>query len=151
MTQVSLVTSIARKFRAYLNCDSYHSPNPEWKERHAGHIEELVDKYLPHGSGFDSGTTFDFVASKPNRLVFFTSYHHMDDSGCYDGWTYHNVIITPDLQSGFNLRVTGRDKRDIKDYIGETFYDYLNIMVDEHEREAAYSLDKMNEKTVTTS
>ena len=135
MTQVSLITSIARKFTAYQNC--IKTENTEWLATHAGHIEELVDKYLPHGSGFDSGTTFDFVASKPNRLVFFTSYHHMNDGGYYDGWTYHNVVVTPDLVSGFDLRVTGRDKRDIKDYIGEFFYAYLNLMVDEYKIEAA--------------
>ncbi len=145
MSQEMLITSLARKFGAYKNCEE--TKNTEWLARHAETIMELVDKYLPHGSGFDSGTTFEFVASKPNRLVFTTSYHHMDDSGGYCGWTYHDVIVTPDLQSGFNLRVTGLNKRDIKDYIGEYFYNCLSHTVDEYEREAAYNLEKMNEKS----
>ena len=145
MAQEMLITSLARKFGAYKNCEE--SENTEWRRRHTETIVELVDKYLPHGSGFDSGTTFEFPASKPNRLVFTTSYHHMDDFGGYCGWTYHNIIVTPDLQSGFNLRVTGLNKRDIKDYIAETFYECLSREIDEYEREAAYSLDKMNEKS----
>ena len=46
----------------------------------------------------------------------------MDAGGGYDGWTEHSVIVTPDLATGFDLKVTGRDKRDIKEYLGELFY-----------------------------
>jgi len=144
MSQEMLITSLARKFGAYKNCEE--NGNTEWLNRHAETIVELVDKYLPHGSGFDRGTNLEFAASKPNRLVFYTEFHHMNDFGGYCGWSYHNVVVTPDLQSGFNLRVTGQDRRHIKEYIAETFYECLSQLVDEYERQAAYNLERMNEK-----
>jgi hypothetical protein len=45
----------------------------------------------------------------------------MNDGGFYDGWTDHSVIVTPSLVEGFNLRVTGRNRKDIKEYIAEQF------------------------------
>jgi hypothetical protein len=45
----------------------------------------------------------------------------MNDGGYYDDWTSHDVIVTGSLVSGFNLRVGGRDKRQIKDCIAEMF------------------------------
>lgn len=95
--------------------------NTEWVERHAERIARVVSEYLPSGSGFDSGTTLDLDVSKPDRLVFRTAFHHMNEGGYYDGWTDHNVIVTPSLAFGFNLRITGRDRNEIKDYIAETF------------------------------
>jgi hypothetical protein len=89
----------------------------------------LVKDYLPSGSGFDAGTTLDEGASSPDKLVFDTSFHHMDEHGGYDGWTEHKVIVTPSLAHGCDLRVTGRDRNDIKSYIGETFAHALDTEV----------------------
>jgi hypothetical protein len=94
--------------------------NP-WAERHEQRIINLVSEYMPSGSGFDNGTTLDLESSNGNKLVFTTSYHHMNDVGMYDGWTEHAVIVKPDLQFGFELRISGRDRNDIKDYIAEVF------------------------------
>jgi len=94
--------------------------NP-WAEKHEARIISLVSEYMPSGSGFDSGTTLDLAASTGNKLAFDTYYHHMNDVGFYDGWTEHTVIVKPDLQFGFALRITGRDRNDIKDYIAEAF------------------------------
>ena len=80
----------------------------------------------PSGSGFDAGTTLNEEKSTQNRLVFDTAFHHMDDHGGYDGWTEHQVIVTPDLIVGFDVRVTGKNKRDIKDYIGDVFRAWLD-------------------------
>ncbi len=85
-------------------------------------IETLCRDYLPSGSGFDNGTELDADRSTSGRLVFNVGFHHMDSNGFYDGWTHHSVIVTPSLVSGYDLRVTGRNKRDIKDYIAETFH-----------------------------
>ena len=120
---------IANKFQAFLNC--VKSGNLEWKDKHSDAIEEIVKDEFPSGSGFDAGTTFNFDESKPERLVFDTSFHHMNDGGYYDGWTEHKVIVTPSLVTGFDLRVTGKDKRDIKDYIGECFHQCLNAEISE--------------------
>ena len=51
--------------------------------------------------------------------MLYTHFHHMNDGGFYDGWTEHSVVVTPSLVYGFDTRITGRDRNDIKNYIGE--------------------------------
>jgi len=106
------------------------SGNSLWIERWTERIENIVRNELPSGSGFDSGTTLNFEKSTPNKLVFDTSFHHMNDVGIYDGWTEHSVIVTPDLSVGFDLRVTGRDRNEIKDYIADTFAYHLRYEIE---------------------
>lgn len=92
---------------------------PEVRERAEERLENALSEF-PSGSGFDHGTKL-LDASTPDRLVFQADFHHMDDLGGYCGWSEHKVIVTPSLAHEFNLRVTGRDKRGIKEYIAETF------------------------------
>lgn len=87
-------------------------------------LESYVHKNCLSGSGFDDGTRLS-ATSTSKRLVFTTAFHHMDENGGYDGWTEHRVIVTPTFQ-GFDIRVTGRDRNGIKDYIGETFHHWLS-------------------------
>lgn len=94
------------------------------------HILMRVHQYMPSGSGFDNGTTLDLTRSNANRLVFFTAFHHMDEHGGYDGWTDHEVWVSPDLCFDFTLRVTGRDRNQIKDLIHENFNHVLLTNVD---------------------
>jgi hypothetical protein len=76
---------------------------------------------MPHGSGFDNGTSLDVDASSDTKIVFTTAFHHMNEGGFYDGWTQHSIIVTPNLAIEFNLKVTGRNRNGIKDYIAECF------------------------------
>ena len=92
-----------------------------WVDRHEDTIESLVKDFMPSGSGFDSGTKLDLDASHADKLVFTTSYHHMNEAGYYDGWTEHTVTVTPSLQHRYNLRISGRNRNDIKDYMRQTF------------------------------
>jgi len=87
-------------------------------------VDKIVRDYLPHGSGFDNGTKLDWDKSNHNKLVFTTAFHHMDINGYYSGWTEHEVIITPDLMFGFNVKVTGKNRNDIKEYIHSCFSDF---------------------------
>lgn len=105
-----------------------------WFNRHKEAAERVVKNYLPRGSGFDSGAILDFDKSNSERLVLLTSFHHMNDSGMYDGWTDHAVIVTPSLAHGFTLRVTGKDRRGIKEYIAETFGLSLEQEVEEYSK-----------------
>lgn len=123
-----LYEHIALKLHAAYNCS--RANNKLWMYRHLKAIDELVRDHLPSGSGFDSGTKFD-DSSTPNRLVFNTSFHHMDDSGGYNGWTEHQVIVNTSLAFGFELRITGRNRNDIKDYIHEVFQQALSSYVDD--------------------
>lgn len=121
-----LVRQFAAAFIAMGNCEK--SGNLEWRAIWESALDSLAADHLPSGSGFDSGSRFVADESRPDRLIFATSFHHMNDSGFYDGWTEHRVIVTPEF-AGFDLKVTGRDKRGIKEYIGDSFYAALSESV----------------------
>lgn len=123
-----LYRKLAQSLAARENCAK--SGNVEWFDRHAETIQQLIENHMPSGSGFDNGPGFDWEASNPNKLVFHTSFHHMDDDGMYDGWTDHTVTIVPSLAYGFEIRVSGRDRNKIKDYIAECFNSALEQMID---------------------
>ena len=93
--------------------------NDEWAPKSRDKVSALAEHFLPHGCGFDAGTHVDWKRSKVNRIVLDTQFHHINDGGFYDGWTEHSVVVTPSLAYGFEMRITGRDRNDIKNYIGE--------------------------------
>ena len=113
---------IASLLTAIANCEN--SGNMEWKERHETALDSII-RNGPSGSGFDNGTKLD-DESTSERLVFSTAFHHMDEHGCYDGWTDHSVIVKASLAFGIRIIVTGRNRRGIKEYIGEVFHYWLN-------------------------
>lgn len=134
---MKLYQQFAQTWQARENCEtgsateSMRANRAEWQQRHTDRAIELVKQHMPSGSGFDNGTTLDFGATRPNRIVFNTAFHHMDEHGSYCGWTEHQVIVTPSLVYGFELRVTGRDRRNIKDFIADTFQTALNSEISE--------------------
>lgn len=96
----------------------------------------LTREHLPSGSGFDNGTHLllpDDLKVKSGRavdkLVFNTSYHHMNDQGMYTCWTNHSVIVQPDW-SGLLIQITGRDTNGIKEYMQDVFHSALNKIVE---------------------
>jgi len=101
--------------------------NKEWEDKH-GDILDSIEKILPRGSGIDSGTTIDREKTTRSKIVLNTSYHHMDTNGYYDGWTEHTVIVTPSFD-GIDIRITGRNRNDIKDYLHEIFDHALSQQV----------------------
>lgn len=80
-----------------------------------------LEKRLPYGSGFDNGSHVDLEKSTGEKIIITTDFHHMDENGYYDGWTEHKIIVTASLQWGFKIKVTGKDRNGIKDYIAEQF------------------------------
>ena len=117
-----LYATFASLVQARLNCIASH--NDEWREKHSERIADLLDE-MPSGSGIDCGTKIDLDASTADKLVFDVAYHHMNDGGMYDGWTEHMVIVTPSLACGFTLRITGRDRNGIKEYLRDVYSDAL--------------------------
>ena len=127
-TMTTVIKQIAVSLQAMLNCEK--SDNEDWRQIHESNIEKIVDKYLPSGSGFDSGTQFDFDKSSPEKLVFNTSYHHMKDTG-YCMWTNHKVTVTASLLFGFDVKITkGKADENDMDYYHDTFQSALNQTVD---------------------
>lgn len=99
-----------------------------WYMAHRKSIETLVKEHCASGSGFDNGTHLDFDDSKPNKLVFYTSFHHMTE-GTYDGWTQYRVIIKPAF-TGVDMTIMGKDRNDVKDLIYSRFHSDLMREVD---------------------
>lgn len=93
-------------------------------QRASAYLTKLAT-LLPSGSGIDSGTSI--VSIDARCVILSTSFHHMNDSGFYDGWTHHKIKITPTLSDsrGFDLKITGRDRNDIKAYLYDVYFDAL--------------------------
>ncbi len=113
---------ISSLLAAIANCKKHG--NTEWLARHTERLARQLE-HMPNGNGFDSGTQLDTVRSTPERLVFTTAFHHMDENGCYDGWTDHTVTVRASLLCGLQLTIWGRDRNGIKDYIHEAFVQAL--------------------------
>lgn len=136
-----LYREIASTLDAYLRCaetlnEESHKPGSvhptmlelrkEWHAKHAERIYDLVREHMPRGSGVDEGVKIDLWAmTNPERLVFSLSYHHMNGHGFYDGWSDHSVIVKPSLIHEIDVRITGQNRNDIKEYLTELFTNAL--------------------------
>lgn len=103
-------------------CD--RTNNQHWAPKVQDFIDEVMGT-APSGSGIDCGTELLEDECSPTKLVFNMSFHHMNEPGYYDGWSEHQVIIKPTF-GGFDMRITGRDRNDIKDYLGEVYDCWLH-------------------------
>jgi hypothetical protein len=110
---------LANLIEARNNCIDHGKS--EWKDNHTDRILDLVKEHMPSGSGFDSGTTIDLDASTAEKIVFHTSFHHMNEDGFYDGWTEHKVTVRPSLGRLINIRISGIDRNMIKEYMDDEF------------------------------
>ncbi|KFG99075.1 hypothetical protein GQ56_0101060 [Burkholderia paludis] len=125
-TTTPLYAAIASTLATIERCKSARSPVlPTHKVR----LGKLLDM-LPSGSGLDSGTQLLEDECKSNKLVFQADFHHMNRHGMYDGWSEHHVIVTPSLDTGAVIRITGRNRNSIKAYLHDVFHHALFQEVD---------------------
>ena len=120
---------LAQKLDARLRC--LEKGNTEWFAHHEVAILDIMRDTAPSGSGIDNGTSIDLDRSTGDRLVFELDYHHMNQDGYYDGWTAHTLTVKPSLMFGIDLRITGRDRNDIKDYLYDVYRDWLTTEVED--------------------
>lgn len=113
-----LFRSIVSTLNAIANCRK--SGDAQWIDNHEADLD-WMEKQLPSGSGIDCGCKIDREKSTDNRLVVTFSFHHMDENGMYCGWSDYKCIVTPSLQFDHSIRITGRDRNGLKDYLHETF------------------------------
>jgi hypothetical protein len=118
---ISVYKKIAQALTVINNPDAMD----KYIEQEYLNLEWIQENVLPSGSGFDSGCKIDHIKSTPNKIVIRCDYHHMNENGYYDGWTYHEVIIKPCLAYDHDMKITGRDKRDIKNYILDVIYEAI--------------------------
>ena len=95
-------------------------------------MAEIWDNYilsecakLPSGSGIDNGMELIREECEKDKIVFSLDFHHLNEGGFYDGWTSHKVVIRPSF-GGIDIRITGRDRNQIKDYLYQMFYDIFD-------------------------
>lgn len=121
--------------RLAMEVDRYHrlvASGAKWSDGLLADCRELLwqmDELLPSGSGIDNGAVVNVFESSDRVLVVDVSYQHMNDAGMYDGWTDHRITIRPTFD-GIEVRVSGRDRNGVKDYLARVFYDALTALVD---------------------
>ena len=118
------LSKLASLIQAYNN--AVLSLNTEWKYKHLESIEEIC-KALPHGSGIDGKCELQIENCKRDKLVFFVEFHHIDENGYYCGWTEHNITLTPSFAFGYDMKISGKDKNGIKDYLRQIFSEVFII------------------------
>lgn len=136
----SLASTIVMACEAYRNC-SANSDHP-WGPRWASLLDAIEADLLPSGGGFDNGTKIDREATNAKRISLRIAFHHMDESGGYDGWTRHYVTINPTFR-GCEVRVSGSNRNEIRDYISEV----VSSLFSESNR-IAYTFDDQGEVTL---
>ncbi len=140
---IPLYQAIARQFSRY---QAFDNKKQLLADDALHNIRTLVRNYMPHGSGFDSGTEFDFDNSRPRSadkgldsptecLVFTFGYHHMDGNGYYCGWSYWTLTVFPSLEFGYDFTITPDDPDttnlvDDEDFDLDMFRDYLTDTLD---------------------
>lgn len=87
-------------------------------------LRKYVREQGPSGSGVDNGTLLVLSGTSNKKITFQCSFHHMDDSG-YTRWTDHTIVVTPSF-IGFDLRITGRDHGQIKEYLHGVYHHWLS-------------------------
>ena len=115
----TLAQHISAELARLARCDSANPAHSDVMADAGARLASLARNYLPSGSGFD-GATQIADRSTSAKIVLVTAFHHMNESGMYDGWTEHQVTILPAFD-GFDISISGRNRNGIKDYIAEIF------------------------------
>ncbi len=118
---------ISAAVAARINC--VKGNNKEWLERWEERLTFVEREYLPSGSGIDNGTKLDLDKSFGEKLVFYTSFHHMDEGGSYDGWTEHVVTVTPSFVHRISLVISGLDRNFVKEHLHQVFHAALTAEI----------------------
>ena len=124
-----LYVALAQTVQAYHSC--VKSGNHEWQVIHAERLGKLMHEHMPSGSGIDAGTSFNLDKSTDEKLVFETSYHHMNEHGVYICWTDHTITVTASLSFGISIWIGGRNRNETKDYLYEVFHAALMTEVED--------------------
>lgn len=114
----TIAQAIASQLDAMNRCRE--SGNQEWATKWEESLFRIA-RNLPSGSGIDEGTKIDLDASTPEKIVLIVNFHHMDTNGFYSGWTGHKITVKASLQFGIELKISGRNRDGIKEYLGETY------------------------------
>jgi len=137
----TLAANLARRVLAVENCrvNAREAQDQRgrqyWAEKKVEHentIEELLENYMPAGSGFDSCWHLDLDKSAANKLILYSDFHRMNEQGYYDGWFTIKVTVKPSLPFGIDAAVAfcegsrQRDREMYRDYFEDLIIDALS-------------------------
>lgn len=114
----TVIKALANAFHVLSTSNGMH------RERWSAILDD-IEENLPSGSGIDCGTKINRERSTSERIILSTSFHHMNDGGMYDGWTEHTITVEPSLLFGLNIKISGRNRNDIKDYLADVYREAL--------------------------
>lgn len=80
----------------------------------------VLQTLLPIGNGIERGCVI-LLKSTEKRIVIDTAYWHPETSR----WTEHQVVITPSFEGEINIRITGKNENNVKDYLYDIFHEAL--------------------------
>ena len=80
----------------------------------------MLQELLPIGNGIDKGCVISLKSTK-KRIVIDTAYWHE----LLQEWTEHQIVVTPSFEGEINIRVTGKNVDNIKEYLNEVFREAL--------------------------
>lgn len=125
---MKLIEAIAQALASRNNCLESGNTQTEavWTE-----VLRRLERALPSGSGINAGTMIE-RASLPDCVILHTSFHHMNQHGVYDGWTTHRITVKPSFVYGLDLRISGGNRNEIKDYLHQVYEQALSAPVPEH-------------------
>lgn len=85
---------------------------------------DKLQKLLPIGNGIEAKSVI-LLKSTEKRIVIDTAYWHPNVSYETSRWTDHQIVITPSFEGEINIRVTGKNLNNIKEYLNEVFREAL--------------------------
>ena len=80
----------------------------------------LLQELLPIVKGIEKKSVI-LLKSTENRIVIDTAYWH----DLLQEWTEHQIVVTPSFEGEINVRVTGKNVDNIKEYLHEVFREAL--------------------------
>ena len=138
----TLIQRFSALFNAYVS-----TQGTAFRERNLDALHALK-RFLPIGSGINSGVCFDVPKSTPQRLVFGLPFHPMNESGGYGEWVDYNVIVTPTF-SGFDINIDC-DDYDLREYLTELLRESFNQEFPDHDPNMIGSVHMTHKKYSVT-
>jgi hypothetical protein len=87
----------------------------------------LLQELLPNGNGIreHEGLAVILLESTKKRIVIETTYWPPHDSYETTRRTVHQLVITPSFEGEINIRVTGKNENNVKEYLQDIFREAL--------------------------
>lgn len=111
------------------NCEWLKTVNDSFLSECENRIDKL-EKMLPSGSGIDCGCKIDHKNSGIKKVVITFDYHFMNEDGYYDGWGSFKLTVLPRLDGNIDMKISGKDRNQVKDYFYDLFDTELNCLIE---------------------